>query len=545
MKTNDASQNRSFTYCRLPQIICVLLVAAACGASRAVAGSSSDHQISTPVCVATDQGDYAPGSTVQITAHGYLPGERVRLQVLYTDGAPAAGADQEAWLATADAAGDLHTTWHVCSQGCLNRAFELTATGQLSGWIANTKFTDSAHIDSVVVGTQSPGAFAPGAKVTYPISFTSHGGGADSVTLSVISGLPSGATATFSPNPVDVSGTSTLTITTTVSTVVGTYPFTVRAVADATVTATGTLTFNPPTPTPTNNGPVCAGSTLTLSTPTVAGGTYSWTGPNSFTSSAQNPSITGAITNASGTYSVSVTVNSITSSPGTTTATVNAAPAAPTAGNNGPVCSGGTLTLTASTVAGATYSWTGPNSFTSSAQNPSIANTTTNASGTYSVTVTVSGCTSTSATTSATVNLTPAAPTVGNNGPVCAGSALNLTASTVAGGVYSWTGPNSFTSSAQNPSIASATTNASGAYHVTVTVNSCTSTSATTTATVNAIPAAPIPGNSGPVCSGGTLSLTASAVTGGTYSWTGPQQLHFFHTESLHCQRDDQRLRHL
>ncbi len=317
-----------------------------------------------------------------------------------------AGADQEAWLAVADAAGDLRTTWHVCSQGCLNRAFELTAIGQISGLMANTKFTDSAHIDSVVVGAQSPAAFAPGAKVTYPISFTSHGSGADSVTLSVISGLPSGATATFSPNPVDVTGTSTLTITTTVSTVVGTYPFTVQAVADATVTATGTLTFNPATPTPTNNGPICAGNTLNLTTPTVSGGTYSWTGPNSFTSSAQNPSIPGATTNASGTYSVTVTVNSITSSPGTTTATVNAAPAAPTAGNNGPVCSGTTLNLTASTIAGATYSWTGPNSFTSSAQNPSIANATTNASGTYNVNVTLNGCTSTSATTSATVNLT-------------------------------------------------------------------------------------------------------------------------------------------
>ena len=67
--------------------------------------------------------------------------------------------------------------------------------------------------------------------------------------------------------------------------------------------------------------------------------------------------------------------------------------AAPTAGNDGPVCAGSTLSLTASTVSGATYAWTGPNGFTSTAQNPTIPDATTAATGTYSVTATVNGCT--------------------------------------------------------------------------------------------------------------------------------------------------------
>ena len=83
--------------------------------------------------------------------------------------------------------------------------------------------------------------------------------------------------------------------------------------------------------------------------------------------------------------------------------TVNALPAAPTAGNNGPVCAGSTLSLTASIVAGATYAWTGPNSFTSADQNPTIPTATTAATGTYSVTTTVAGCTSAAGTTAATV----------------------------------------------------------------------------------------------------------------------------------------------
>ena len=82
-------------------------------------------------------------------------------------------------------------------------------------------------------------------------------------------------------------------------------------------------------------------------------------------------------------------------------------PAAPTAGNNGPIWAGMTLNLTASTVAGVTYNWTGPNGFNSSVQNPSIASAGTNASGTYSVTVTVGGCASLAGTTVATVNPPP------------------------------------------------------------------------------------------------------------------------------------------
>jgi fibronectin type 3 domain-containing protein len=159
-------------------------------------------------------------------------------------------------------------------------------------------------------------------------------------------------------------------------------------------------------------------------------------------------------------------------------------PAAPTAGNDGPICSGSTLNLTASTVAGATYSWTGPNGFVSTDQNPSIAGATAAASGVYSVTVTVGGCTSDPATTTAVVTEADA-PTVGYNSPLYAGMTLNLTASTVAGATYSWTGPNGFVSSDQNPSIAGVDTTYSGTYSVTVTIGACTSAPATTNVTVN------------------------------------------------------------
>lgn len=61
------------------------------------------------------------------------------------------------------------------------------------------------------------------------------------------------------------------------------------------------------------------------------------------------------------------------------------------AGSNTPVCAGASLNLTATTVAGATYSWTGPNGFTSALQNPSLAFSAAYA-GVYTVQATLAGC---------------------------------------------------------------------------------------------------------------------------------------------------------
>ena len=88
-------------------------------------------------------------------------------------------------------------------------------------------------------------------------------------------------------------------------------------------------------------------------------------------------------------------------------------PAAPTVGSNTPVSIGGTINLTASSVTGATgYSWTGPNGFSSSLQNPTITSATSSNSGTYTVTVTVAGGCTSSASTNVAVNVTaPCNPT--------------------------------------------------------------------------------------------------------------------------------------
>jgi len=281
-------------------------------------------------------------------------------------------------------------------------------------------------------------------------------------------------------------------------------------------------TTPPATPTPSNGGPYCEGGTISLSTPFVSGATYDWTGPNSFTSSQQNPTRANATTADAGTYSVTITVAGCASAPGTTNVVVNPTPATPTASNGGPYCEGGTIALSTPFVSGATYAWAGPNGFTSAQQNPTRANATIADAGTYSVALTVNGCTSAAGTTNVVVNPTPATPTATNGGPYCEGATISLFTPTVSGATYAWTGPNGFTSALQNPTRSNATTNDAGTYSVTITVNGCTSAAGTTDVVVNTIPATPTPSNFGPYCEGATIALSTPFVSGATYAWTGP-----------------------
>ena len=305
----------------------------------------------------------------------------------------------------------------------------------------------------------------------------------------------------------------------------GTYSITVTVGGCTSLAGTTAVVVNaiPATPTAASNSPVCAGGTINLTTPTVSGATYAWTGPLSYTSAIQNATIAGATGAMAGTYSITVTTGGCTSLAGTTTVVVNALPATPTATNTGPYCAGATINLSTAAVAGATYSWTGPGAFTSALQNPTRPASTTAMAGTYSVTVTsAAGCTSLAGTTTVVVNAPPATPTATNTGPYCAGATITLATPTVTGATYSWTGPSAFTSALQNPTRPASTTAMAGTYSVTVTVGGCVSLAGTTTVAVSVIPATPTAGSSSPDCVGQTISLTANTVTGAAYSWTGP-----------------------
>ena len=265
---------------------------------------------------------------------------------------------------------------------------------------------------------------------------------------------------------------------------------------------------------------ICSGATLNLNASTISGASYSWTGPNGYSSSLQNPSIINASSSAAGSYSVVSIVAGCSSTPTSVNAIVNSAPAAPVLGTIAPICAGATLNMSASLISGATYSWTGPNGFSSTLQNPSISNAGVAASGTYSVISISNGCSSSAATVTATVNAIPAAPVCSYNSPLCIGNTLNLIANTVVGAIYNWSGPNGFSSTLQNPSISNVSSSAAGNYTTTISVNGCTSSAITTNVVLNTPPSVTITA-SGPTSfiNGGSVTLSSVAISGANYQW--------------------------
>jgi gliding motility-associated-like protein len=297
---------------------------------------------------------------------------------------------------------------------------------------------------------------------------------------------------------------------------------TVNGCASSPASTSAVVNPIPAAPLASNNGPLCVGSSISLSAGAINGASYSWTGPGGFNSSSQNPTIPNATTSASGVYSVTATVNGCTGAASTTPVVVNSILPPPIVSSNGPLCVGSTLNLSASSGAGATYSWTGPNGFSSVSQNPSITNINASGGGSYSVTATGNGCTSAASSTVVVVNAIPASPTTGSNSPLCEGLDVLLTASNIAGATYAWSGPNGFSSSSQNPTIANSTFATSGIYSVTTTINGCTSVAATQSVVVNLIPISPLSSSNSPLCSGSSILLNAANLTGASYSWTGP-----------------------
>ncbi len=221
------------------------------------------------------------------------------------------------------------------------------------------------------------------------------------------------------------------------------------------------------------------------------------------------------------TYTVRCTTSRCSGAPASITQTVKPRPESTTAWADPVSCTGETLRLHAATLAGATYRWSGPNGFASTDQDPVIPGTTLAANGYYLVYTVANGCESWSPT-GVPVNLIdpPAAPAAGNNGPVCTPSSLQLSASTVPGATYSWTGPNGFASASQNPIIAGATSINAGTYTVIARIGFCSGAPAQTVALVQDLPAFSKQPQSQTVCSGtpAIFSVVAAAGTS-SYQW--------------------------
>ncbi|WP_018342726.1 Ig-like domain-containing protein [Cytophaga aurantiaca] len=263
----------------------------------------------------------------------------------------------------------------------------------------------------------------------------------------------------------------------------------------------------------------CEETSVTLGPwPAVANG-WSWSGPNGFTSTQRDPTLSNIQLNQAGTYIATYKDANGCTAMSNATIQVNALPISTITSPANSFCAGGSVVLTAS--AGTSYKW-----FNGTTQVGTAATYTATAAGSYTVEVTNSaGCKATSAAKVITVNALPTATITSPVNSFCAGGSVVLTAST--GTSHKW-----FNGTTQVGTAATYTATAAGSYTVEVTNSAgCKATSAAKDIAVNPLPAIIhkvkvdavwTTANNANVCSGSTVTLGPWPALPNGWSWSGP-----------------------
>jgi PKD repeat protein len=126
------------------------------------------------------------------------------------------------------------------SPGTYQASLSVTDNGGLTSTAVTRTVTVS---DFSLTATPASRSIAQGASTGYTATVGALSGFTGTVALSGVTGLPVGATATFSPSTVTASGSSALTIVTSPTTPAGSYPLTIRG-ASGPVTHTVNVTLN-------------------------------------------------------------------------------------------------------------------------------------------------------------------------------------------------------------------------------------------------------------------------------------------------------------
>lgn len=383
------------------------------------------------------------------------------------------------------------TTWTVYAMG-----------GPTACWSASNVVTVVANTIPPSVGTVT----AP-ASVCYGTSAT--------VAISSFSGSLQWKTGPSATGPwVNTAAVNASVIVTPTLSTMACYMASVTGCGNALTSNTVCININPSPTITVNSANICQGFSTTL----TAGGASSYTWSAGATSiSANSASVAPLVTTA---YTVTGSQLGCTSY-AVANVTVNPTPTLSTSNVN--ICVAQNLSLTVNSVPGATFAWSGPQSFTSTQQNPVIINAQANMSGQYTVVATsTAGCTQ---FTVANVLVTPLPTiTVVGNQTVCSQNFNNstntvvLTANGAAG--YTWTIPTGYSAPSLNGSNITITPIVTSVPAVaTVSVIGATGAcSNSATYNINVIPNPTIATVSSSMCAGTSASMSASGASSFTWS---------------------------
>jgi gliding motility-associated-like protein len=242
------------------------------------------------------------------------------------------------------------------------------------------------------------------------------------------------------------------------------------------------------------------------------GASYNWIGPNQFTATTQNPTVSFP-----GEYQLTVTgTNGCTATATADVVANNESPMVTLGGGGTLTCTTLDLLLTSSIqTPGATGLWSGPN-----ITNPTNSDITVSTPGTYMYTVIApNGCISTPVV-SVLQNILPPQSVSATGGLLnCTFPTVQLNASSTSQVSYFWNGPGNFTSSLRNPFVTNP-----GSYTVTFTDvnNQCTATAVAVVTQDPTVPDVVVTADS-LTCTTTSVVLNATSNTPNvTYLWSGP-----------------------
>lgn len=269
------------------------------------------------------------------------------------------------------------------------------------------------------------------------------------------------------------------------------------------------------TPNNNNTGQPPLGTIYTLSPP-VSVLSYSWT-PATFLTSTTIANPQALNVTSTTTYSVTAQNGACTSTPQNITLNVDVLNLSTTILPGTTVCEGTDVTLQTTVTGGGmpyTYSWTGPNGFTSTDASPVINAVTTAATGIYSVTLTDNCGTILTDNLALTVNTNPVVVVTGSNSTYCnPGTPVTLTATGAV--TYSWSPAAGLSSTSGD--VVDATPANTTLYTVTGTdANGCQGNASITVNVVNSPVVTPT-ATPATICEGDTSQLQANASSGMAY----------------------------
>ena len=407
----------------------------------------------------------------------------------------------------------------ICENSAIN-AITYTTTGATGATITNLPAgVSGSWINNVITFTGSPTS-AIGSPFTYTIDLTGGCGtvgttgkitvnptntinltsaaGTDGQTICVnsaltnityatknatgatISGLPAGVTGNWNSNVFTITGTPT-------SNIQSTYNYTITLTGGCgLVTAQGSIEVNPlntitlSSAAGTDSQVICINTALNTITYTITGATGANVTnlPNGISANWNSNSVTisGVPTQSGNTpyiYNIELTggcgilnkTGSITVNPENVITLTSAVTT-----ENQAVCTGNAITTITYTTSGATGATiTGlPSSMNGNWNNNQItisgsSTNTTNSPYNYLITLT-GGCGN--ITDNGTIIINPLPVFIPSSNTPCEATTLNLNANFNGATSYSWTGPNSFNSNVENPSIANVLTTQSGVYNL-------------------------------------------------------------------------------